>query len=237
MDYEPHCFLWNCLYPNKLFYDESYIDGSGRGYFEELRQRQWKTGGSDLIYNDNITLSILTDIAVPLFEERLYRETWNITYGAAYDILIFIDGSFKYIPSIIYIGWDYHWDSGKKTGVLEQAPIIIKYNSMMDFSIIQEALFGKYYDGKTINYLSRPVYDEMIKANLSYFPLSLQSYYYVNYFRFMENEKKIFTTILAIQNITNEGPMKIEYNSVPPVITFDNKELDKIYLKHRGTVS
>jgi hypothetical protein len=108
---------------------------------------------------------------------------------------------------------------------------------MGDFVIIQEALYGKYFNGKTINYLSRPVYDEMKTANLSYFPLSLNSYYYINYFRFMENERKIFTTVLTISNITNEGSMKIEYNFTPPVIAFDNKELDKIYLKHRGIVS
>jgi hypothetical protein len=238
IDYEPHCFLWNCLYPKQIFYNQSYIDGSGKGYFENLKQQSWQHGNSNLLPQiDKIILSILSDISKMRFEESLYKKTWDISFGAAYDILLFINGSFKFIPSIIYIGWDYHWNSSKETGVLEQAPIIMKYNYMGDFSILQEALFGKYYDGRTINYLSRPLYDEMKIADLSNYPLSLQSYYYVNYFRFMENGKKIFITILAIQNITNEGPMKIDYNSIPPVIMFDNKELDKIYLKHRENIS
>lgn len=234
IDDKPRCFLWNCLYPKQLFFDQSYFDGSGQKYYEQLKKRKWENGGSEVANDEKVVLSIINDVAIARFEESLCRKTWDISYGAAYDILMFLDGSFRYVRSILHIGWDYHWNSLKGTGNLEQAPIVMKYNCMGDFSIFQEALHGKHYDGKTINYLSRPVYDEMLGADLSNMHMSLQSDYYANYFLFRDNGKTIFKTVLTIQKIDNEGPLNIEYQANSPNISFDNCVLDEIYQRHRA---
>jgi len=231
VDDEPHCFRWNCLYPNQVYYDSHFVDGSGQEYFESLKNQAWQSGGSALPTQDEAILSIINDVAHARFEESLYRGTWDLSFGASYDILAFIDGRFRYVRSIVYIGWDYFWDSQKGTG-LEQAPVIIKHNCMGEYSIIQEALHGKHYDGKTINYLSRPVYDDMSEVNLSNLSLTLDSDYYANYFLFRENGKTVFKILLTVQKITAEGPLRVKRHGGAYLLDYDTDELDRIYRKH-----
>ncbi len=153
-----------------------------------------------------------------------------MTYS--YDIIVFIDGRFRYVKSIVYIGWDYYWDSFKGTGTLQQAPVIIKYNCMGEYSIIQEALQGKYYNGKTFNYLSRPVYDDMPKVDLSKFPLSLKADYYANYFIFREKGKTPFKILLTIQNIKKSGPLTYKKKRGAYFFNYNTKELDRMYKEY-----
>lgn len=232
---EPHCFLWNCLYPKQLFEEQSYSEGTGQEYFDKLIKRGWRSGSAvDMKPNEITVQKIINDIALARFEESLYRETWDLTYGAAYDLLLFQEGAFRYVRSIIHIGWDYHWDTSKKTGILELAPVVMKYNCFGEFSIFQEALHGQHYDGKTINYLCRPVYDDMSGMDLSNMPLSLVSDYYTNYFLFRENGKTVFKVLLTIQKINEKGPLYVDERKIPPIIRFDNRELDKIYKRQAG---
>jgi len=153
VDNEPYCFRWNCLYHEEVFYNSHFVDGTGEEYFESLRDQTWQSGGSALPNQDQAILSVINEVAQARFEESLYRGTWDLSYGSSYDILAFIDGRFRYVRSIVYIGWDYNWDSRQGTGRLQQAPVVIKHNCMGEYSIVQEALQGKYYDGKTVNYL------------------------------------------------------------------------------------
>jgi hypothetical protein len=232
VDDEPHCFRWNCLYPKEVFYDSQFVDGSGQKYFERLKNRAWQSGPSMLPIEDDAFLSVINDVAHARFEESLYRGTWDRSFGVSYDILGFTEGRFGYVRSIAYIGWDYFWDSHKGTGRLEQAPVIVKYNCMGSYSIIQEALHGKHYDGKTINHLSRPVYDDMPQANLSNFLLTLDSDYYANYFLFRENGKTVFKILLTVQNITAEGPLRIKTHGGAYLLDYDTDELDRMYQEY-----
>lgn len=232
IDKEPYCFLWNCLYPKEIFYNDHFFEGTGEEYFESLRKREWDSGGSALPSEEEAVLSVINEVAHARFEESLYRKSWDLSFGASYDILIFLKGRFRYVRSIAYIGWDYFWDSHKGTGCLEQAPIIIKHNCMGEYSIIQEALHGRYHDGRTINYLSRPVYDDMPTANLSDFPLTLQSDYYANYFLFRESGKIIFKILLTVQKITSEGPLRVKKHGGAYLLDYDTDELDQIYRRH-----
>jgi hypothetical protein len=232
IDDEPHCFRWNCLYPGEVFYDSRFADGTGEEYFESLKGQPWQSGASVLPNQDQAILSVINEVAHARFEESLYRGTWDLSFGASYDILAFIEGRFRYVRSIVYIGWDYYWDSHQGTGRLEQAPVIIKHNSMGEYSIIQEALHGKHYDGTTFNYLSRPVYDDMPEANLSNFPLTLDSDYYANYFLFRESGKTPFKILLTVQRITAEGPLTIRRQGGAYFLNYDTDELDRIYRKH-----
>jgi hypothetical protein len=232
IDDEPYCFRWNCLYPGKVFYDSRFVDGTGEEYFESLKGQPWQSGSSILPSQDQAILSIINEVAHARFEESLYRGTWDLSFGTSYDILAFIEGRFRYVRSIVYIGWDYYWDSHQGTGHLEQAPVIIKHNCMGEYSIIQEALHGKHYDGTTFNYLSRPVYDDMLEANLSNFPLTLNSDYYANYFIFRENGKTPCKILLTVQRITAEGPLTIRRQGGAYFLNYDTDELDQIYRKH-----
>ena len=229
-----YCFRWNCLYPGEIFYDSRFADGAGEEYFESLKGQPWESGGSVLPNQDQAILSVINEVAKARFEESLYRGTWDLSFGASYDILAFIEGRFRFVRSIVYIGWDYYWDSRQGTGRLEQAPVVIKHNNMGEYSIIQEALQGKHYNGTTVNYLSRPVYDDMPKANLSNLYLTLESDYYANYFIFRENGKTPFKILLPIQRITAEGPLKISRQGGAYFLDFDTDELDRIYKKHKA---
>jgi hypothetical protein len=75
--------------------------------------------------------------------------------------------SFDTLGSVVYLGWDYHWDPLHATGKLEHAPVVIKHNCMGEYSILQEALQGDSYNRKITNYLPRPVYDDMKGTDLS----------------------------------------------------------------------
>ncbi len=232
IDEQPHCFRWNCLYPEEVFYNSHFVDGTGEEYFESLKEQPWQSGGSVLPTQDEAILSVINDVAHARFEESLYRGTWDLSFGASYDILVFLEGRFRNVRSIVYIGWDYFGDSHKGTGRLEQAPVIVKHNCMGEYSIIQEALHGKHYDGKTINYLARPVYDDMPEADLSRLSLSMDSDYYANYFLFRENGKTPFKILLTVQKITAEGPLRIKRHGGAYFLDYNTDELDRIYRKH-----
>lgn len=232
IDDAPYCFRWNCLYPGEVFYDSFFVDGTGTEYFDSLKRQSWQSGGSVLPDQDQAVLSVINEVARARFEESLYRGTWDISFGASYDILVFIEGRFRYVRSIVYIGWDYYWDSRQATGRLQQAPVIIKHNCMGEYSIIQEALHGSHYDGRTFNYLSRPVYNDMPEANLSNFPLTLDADYYANYFIFRENGKTPFKILLTIQKITENGPLTYRREGSAYFLSYDTTELDRIYRKH-----
>lgn len=232
IDDETHCFRWNCLYPEEVFYGSRFAEGTGEAYFESLKGQPWQSGGSVLPDHDQAILSVINEVAHARFEESLYRGTWDLSFGASYDILAFIDGRFRCVRSVVYIGWDYYWDSRRGTGRLEQAPVIIKHNCMGEYSIIQEALHGRHYDGTTFNYLSRPVYDDMPEANLSNLPLTLDSDYYANYFIFREDGKTPFKILLTVQRITAEGPLTIRRHGGAYFLNYDTDELDRIYREH-----
>lgn len=232
IDDEPHCFRWNCLYPKEVFYDSRFSDGTGEVYFESLKGQPWQSGGSVLPNHDRAILSVINEVAHARFEESLYRGTWDPSFGASYDIVTYIDGRFRYVSSVVYIGWDYYWDSRRGTGRLEQAPVIIKHNCMGEYSVIQEALHGRHFDGTTFNYLSRPVYDDMPEANLSDFPLTLNGDYYANYFIFRENGKTPCKILLTVQKTTAEGPLTIKRQGDAYFLNFDTDELDRIYREH-----
>ncbi|CAK8717240.1 hypothetical protein KKHLCK_06395 [Candidatus Electrothrix laxa] len=234
VDDEAHCFRWNCLFPNEVFYETSFTDGSGEEYLKNLRREreQWEKGGSGLPSEEQTVLSLINEVAHARFRETLDKNTWDISFGGSYDIIVYLAGRFRYVRSVIYIGWDYHWNSNTGTGKLQQAPLLIKHNCMGEFSVIQEALHGSYYNGKTTNYLSRPVYDNMDQADLSQFPLTIDSDYYANYFIFRENGKVPFKILLTVQKITKEGPLRMKRKDGAYFLHYDTNLLDDIYRKH-----
>jgi hypothetical protein len=120
---EQHCFLWNCLYAEQVFYGDEHIDGTGEALFAQLRRDQWQEGGTELPPDDSLTLSAINQVAHLRFRESLYRDTWDPSFGVSYDIILWLRGQFRYIAAVVYIGWDYEWDSSRHTGRLRQAPV------------------------------------------------------------------------------------------------------------------
>jgi hypothetical protein len=237
-----HCFLWNCLYPQQVFYQNQYFEGTGEKYFASMQQesRDWQTGETGLPPDSSLVISAINEIARARFEESLYRETWDLSFGASYDILVFLSGEFRYIGSIVYLGWDYHWDSFRATGKLEHAPVVIKHNCMGEYSILQEALQGNSYNRNITNYLSRPVYDDMKGADLSKFQLTFdgKSDFFANYFLFRENGKVVFKVLLTLQQASGDGPLKIERRRDGACFfDFDTDELNRMYQQHKSLVS
>ncbi len=88
IDGEPDCFCWNCLYPEEIFYNSFFIDGTGTKYFERLRSQSWQNIISVSSKKDRIILSVINGVAQARFEETLYGKTWDISFGTSYDILI-----------------------------------------------------------------------------------------------------------------------------------------------------
>jgi hypothetical protein len=239
VDEGEHCFLWNCLYPKKVFYGDYYFEGTGEKYFENIQheQQSWHSGGTGLSPADAAVIAAINAVARARFEESLYRETWDISFGASYDILVLLDGRFGYIGSIVYLGWDYHWNSALSTGRLENAPVVIKHNSLREFSILQESLQGQHFVGRTTNYLSRPVYDDMAGANLSRVPLQIDraADYFANYFIFRENGRVPFKILLGLQRPTADGPMHIRRETNGAYFfDFDTGVLDRIFLEQKA---
>jgi hypothetical protein len=218
--------------PRRIVPCESFIEGTGEEYFENLRNEDWDERGSQLPIGEQSVLSVINEVAHARFQESLYKGEWDLSFGASYDMFVFDEGCFRFVKSILYVGWDYHWDSNKQTGTLQQAPILIKHNCMGDYSILQEALHGDHYDGRTINYLARPVFDNMDGINLSHFPLTIQADYYANYFIFRENGKVPFKSLLTVQKITNDGPLTSGRRGGAYYLQYDTAELDAIYREH-----
>jgi hypothetical protein len=233
---DQYCFLWNCLYPQEVFYRGHYFEGTGEQYFTTLRGQKGQEGGSGLPPNSSFVLSAINQIAQARFDESIFRDTWDLSFGASYDIIVLMNGRFGYVGSIVYVGWDYHWDSTLGTGRLEQAPVVIKHTSRGGYSILQEALHGKLFDGATTNYLSRPVYDDMLGTNLIAWHLTLSPKhdFFANYFRFWENDRVIFKTLLTLQRPTQEDSgLKITRDSRGAYFfDFDTSVLDRIYREH-----
>jgi hypothetical protein len=229
---DQYCFLWNCLYPHQVFYDAEHFDGSGEAFFRQIRADRWADGGSPLSANDSLIMTALNQVAHLRFHESLYRETWDPTFGVSYAMILWLSGRFRYVGAVVYNGWDYEWDSSKKTGVLRQAPVMIRHNCFGNFSVVQEALQGNSFDGKTTNYLSRPVFDDMPSADLSYLPFSLEEAWLSNYFLFRENGETVFRTLLTVQQTMQSGPLKIERRSGAYFCSFPSEVLDRIHAEY-----
>jgi len=235
---DQYCFLWNCLYPHEVFYRDQYFEGTGEQYFTALRDRKSREGGSGLPPNSSFVLSAINQIAQARFDESIFRETWDLSFGASYDVIVLVNGRFGYVSSIVYIGWDYHWSSTLGTGQLEQAPVVIKHTAQGEYSILQEALHGKLFDGATRNYLSRPVYDDMLGTNLIAWDLTLSPKrdFFANYFRFWENDRVIFKTLLTLQRPSeSNSDLKITRHSGGAYFfDFNTSVLNRIYLEYFG---
>jgi len=233
-----HCFLWNCLYPKEVFYNDCYFEGTGEQYFDSMRREKesWQSGGTGLPSEDQPILHAINAVAKARFDESLYQKTWDLTFGASYDILVFLRGRFQYIGSVIYLGWDYHWDSSRGTGRIQSAPVVIKHNCMGEFSILQEALQGPYFTGSVTNYLSRSVCDDMPGADLSRFQFRVdpQTDYFANYFIFRgEDGRTVFKSLVAVRQPSGDGPLRIQQvASGAYFFDFDTQVLDQMYANH-----
>jgi hypothetical protein len=182
-----NCFLWQSGYPSEVFYNDSYFEGTGEKYFEDvLRPDHAKVAGGSNPQTPNnkeyfALYETLAHTGEAFFSELLFPEQWNQTFGFAYEIFGFIDGRFRAVHTVTHLGWDYYWEPISKTGTPRLATFAAKYIHRGDCSIIQQVNHKDLALTTYTNYIVMPVYDwhpseEIVKAEFSFL-----SDFYVHY--------------------------------------------------------
>jgi hypothetical protein len=243
MEEEPHCFLWRTDYPTQVFYDHSYSVGSGGKYFEDVMKPPVEAKGEipdDFKDEGNVVRSnaalheTLVHTGQMFFSELMHPKEWDQTFGFAYDILLFWQGEFRYVNRISHLAWDYYWDDARKTGRLEQSPLIVKYINCGHFSVIQGV---KHKDLKVVeqtNYVSMPLYDDFPDLDLSNMGFSIFADYYSSYFLFHSKGKCVLQVPYITGNVKPRLDVWVEGNDENPIIGVNTKFLDEMYLRYFG---
>lgn len=239
IDGTPHCFTWHSGYPGQVFVNDSYVFGTGERYFQEITDpaRAVVSGGStgeqpDDPPKDFIAIyEALVHTGQAFFEELLFPEQWNPTFGFAYEILAYNEGRFKAVHTVSHIGWDYHWDSDSKTGTGRLAPFLARFIHNGNCSIIQRAIHNDLKVKSYKNYIVRPVYDNDIDPSLANSEFSIIADFYVHYILLRPYQKHPFRLCFVTSTGVNRQPLWVETSGGQPSIEIDTKFIDQIFIE------
>lgn len=211
-----HSFRWNSGYPHELFWTDECFDGTGGEYFSSLIKHD---NADESEFVDVKTdagraiLNTINKISQARFQETLYPEEWDSTFGMSYEILYYYEGSFRYIDSITNIGWDYDWNPVTNTGAMRFPPHIFRYSIRADGPVIQK--HGKpdqLGHSQVMEHQVRPLTGcmEPFHEVCTLEEISPLSSYYANYIRFWLGKECKLRTWLTIERPTPKGVMWIE---------------------------
>lgn len=216
IDDSASCFRWNSGYPKEVFFTDECFDGTGGDYFSSLINSAdaKEAGFSDVHTKEGCAvLETIGKVCQARFQESLYPEEWDPTFGMGYEILYFYEGRFRYIDSITNIGWDYDWNPENNTGTMRFPPHTFRYYIRKDGPVVQKHdkpdRFGR---SRIFEHKVSPLTGciELLHEVCPYEDTSPFSSYYANYIRIWLGEKCKLHTWLSIERPTPEGQMWIE---------------------------
>ncbi len=131
-----HCFRWNSLYPQELFYDEYHYDGSGDKTFEKLAGPGSGQGVAD---KESIKVAIAGSLTLTgklITDELLFRRNQSSGFGHAYEILYFDGEKFKYLDKVMYVLADLLFDENSKVAKYNHYNTYYKYRNDSNHAVI-----------------------------------------------------------------------------------------------------
>ena len=188
VDDEPSPFIWHSSYPNEVFYDEAYFEGSGAQYYQSVTQSSLLSGKSPnrwgyIDLNLSAAHSALSYCGQAFFSEQLDYDKWGQTFGFAYEVIVYAYGRFWPLGATMYLPWTYRWDSKTQTGTPELAPRMWKMNFVNDYSVLQSADHDDLRLLACRNYPIRPAYPYTLdREQVKKLRFTASADFYVNYF-------------------------------------------------------
>src|SRR6266404_1280860 len=144
IDDKPSPFIWHSSYPNEVYYDDFYFEGSGKEYYESVTRSSLLSGTSPGASGSiDVALSAahsaLSYCGQAFFSEQLDYAIWDKTFGFAYEVIAYRYPRFWPLGRTMYLPWTYYWDAQTKTGRPELASRLWKMNFLGDYSVLQSA--------------------------------------------------------------------------------------------------
>lgn len=236
VDERPECFLWNSSYPGEVFWEEKHFDGTGAPFYSSLLRPSpdHSIGYGNIAAQEGLAiLEAIGKVSQARFQETLYPEQWDPTFGLGYEILYYWNKEFWYIDSITHLGWDYDWNSREKTGQLRYPPHILRYLNQGNAPVLQQHV-TRGSDVQVLVHQVHPVVDSapFSEQQADHLPISPMASYYANYFRFWSEGKCVLHTYLAVEHPSPDGLMWIEDGPSGFWFGIRTTFLDELYEKH-----
>jgi hypothetical protein len=161
IDEEPHCFRWNSLYPQGLYYNPYYYDGSGGEVFDKLVDNEMMSnpGEPGIRHAINHALYLTSNL---MSDEILGANNRRAGFGHAYEVVYFDGERFKYLDDILYVLWAAQFNSQSELTEHQLFPPLYRYRNFSNYSIVQA------YDpikNETDIYVMTPIWHERAKVD------------------------------------------------------------------------
>jgi hypothetical protein len=136
---QPYCFLWNILFPTKLFYEPYHVIGSGSEKFKDLITRKFMGGswGPKKSAIDQAVFSVLSKVGELFSDENLERINRSEGFGHGYEVLYFDGKEFNYVENIAYFGLDILLDPKDFSANSKQYEYWYRYHSIANSAFLQ----------------------------------------------------------------------------------------------------
>jgi hypothetical protein len=207
IDDVPHCFLWNIANPNQLFFQPSYIVGSGEKKFQTLLTKTTFGGawGSTRTTIKEAIYSALAKATELYADENLDKMNRRERFGHGYELLYFDGKEFRYIENIAFFGMDILLNTDDFTGRSAPYEHWYRYHSLGDSSFVQD---WNLRTGKMILELISPIFTLQSRdASFEFTAGSFRADYYCIYFRLQTTNGEQFSGSLVLAE-NNDGPSK-----------------------------
>lgn len=159
VDGEPHCFLWNSLYPEELFYGSPNFIGSGSPAFRKLLDQRLvfarSTGSSNV---EEAILFSLTKSCRLISDEMFGGLNRELQFGFGFETLCFDGEQFRFVDNVLYTAFDIFYDVRKGNIQTRFHEAMLKYRSFGDYSAVQVNLPG---ENRTKFFAITSVFDDM----------------------------------------------------------------------------
>lgn len=207
IDELPHCFLWNIANPDQLFYEASYVVGTGEKKFQELLTKDAFGGafGSKRTSVEEAIYSALAKATELYADENLDKLNRADKFGHGYELLYFDGNEFRYVENIAFFGMDILFDPTNFSGRSQPHEHWYRYHSLGDAAFLQDVNFRS---GAMVLELIEPVFHRKLPdASFKFTAGSFHADYYCIFLRLTTTAGENFTGSLVLPE-KHDGPSR-----------------------------
>lgn len=205
---QPYCFLWNGLYPTKLFYEAFHIIGSGSDKFADLVTRKSMGGswGSKRTTIEQAIFSALSKATELYSDENLAKMNRREGFGHGYELLYFDGSEFNYVENIAFFGMDILLNSDNSNHC-RQYEYWYRYHSLSNSSFLQSLNLKT---GEMRLEVIYPVFNYLGKdAAFEFTAGRFRADYYCIYMRIQNTKGESYNASLVLSD-NKDGPSRYE---------------------------
>lgn len=160
---EPTCFRWNSAWPQEVFFDDRFFDGSGDEIFEALLDEKVMAGTGALLQSsvERAIYAALAKVGKLVSHEVFTGETLRSRFGYCYEIAYYDGAEFRYLDEVTYLSWLVRISDTEPRYQAQPAPAIVKYKNLGEYSAVQTVRLDTRPTVQTFFEVVTPAYSTM----------------------------------------------------------------------------